>query len=561
MAPALLSRKLTLADLLLHLKVADLPERRRQDMASAARTAARVLGREPANLPADPHSLARWLDAAAPLAHGLSAVSWNNTRSLLRAGLALQGPVLKGRSKTPLLPDWLNLFERLANDSERMRLGRLLRWLSEREIDPATVSLTDLDAFRLELFEQSLIREPGKTWTSIRATWNRAVRSVSGFPDLTIDVPKRVDGYLMDWSAFPASLQADLNAWLDRLAGRDLGEDGPLRAVRPSTLQTRAYQLQGFASALARSGVDPATLRSLADLVAYDMLVVGLRFYRDRQGGLTQTIHGLASMLKSVARHWAKADEAQLLLISKLMGRLAVPDPGMTAKNRTRLRLFNDDAHVAALLTLPLRLQKEAAAKKIPRYQAAVLASLAVAIELLIVAPIRRQNLASVDIARHMVRIGRRTYLILPSDEVKNSVDLEFELPKRTVDLIDWYLAQHWPVLAAAGSTALFPGRKAEAKSGDTLGRQIVKVVFKYTGLRVNTHLFRHIGAKIFLDAEPGSYEVIRRVLGHKRMDTTTKYYTGLESGAAARHFDEVIFKSQARAEARVALRPRGVRP
>jgi integrase len=59
--------------------------------------------------------------------------------------------------------------------------------------------------------------------------------------------------------------------------------------------------------------------------------------------------------------------------------------------------------------------------------------------------------------------------------------------------------------------------------------------------LRVHPHLFRHIAAKLFLDGNPGSYEIIRRVLGHRSIDTTTGFYTGLETAAAVRHFDKTI--------------------
>jgi integrase len=57
----------------------------------------------------------------------------------------------------------------------------------------------------------------------------------------------------------------------------------------------------------------------------------------------------------------------------------------------------------------------------------------------------------------------------------------------------------------------------------------------------VHPHLFRHISAKLYLDAKPGAYEVVRRVLGHRSIDTTTAFYTGLETSAAVRHFDQTI--------------------
>ena len=61
--------------------------------------------------------------------------------------------------------------------------------------------------------------------------------------------------------------------------------------------------------------------------------------------------------------------------------------------------------------------------------------------------------------------------------------------------------------------------------------------------MRVHPHLFRHIAAKLYLDANPGSYEVMRRVLGHRSIETTTAFYTGLETAAAVRHFDATILK------------------
>jgi integrase len=61
--------------------------------------------------------------------------------------------------------------------------------------------------------------------------------------------------------------------------------------------------------------------------------------------------------------------------------------------------------------------------------------------------------------------------------------------------------------------------------------------------MRMHPHLFRHAGAKLFLDANPGAYEVVRRVLGHRSLNTTTNFYTGLETARAVRHFDTTILR------------------
>ena len=118
---------------------------------------------------------------------------------------------------------------------------------------------------------------------------------------------------------------------------------------------------------------------------------------------------------------------------------------------------------------------------------------------------------------------------------------IDFELPADTADLLAWYVREYRPLLLRAPSTALFPGPAGEPKSAQTLAGQIIKTVFKRTGLTVNAHLFRHIAAKIYLDRNPGDYVTVQRVLGHKSLNTTTSIYTGMEARAAGRHFVDVV--------------------
>jgi integrase len=87
----------------------------------------------------------------------------------------------------------------------------------------------------------------------------------------------------------------------------------------------------------------------------------------------------------------------------------------------------------------------------------------------------------------------------------------------------------------------LFPGRKGGPKAPHTLAGQISKTIHAYTGLQINPHLFRHSAAKLHLDANPGEYEVVRRFLAHRSINTTTTFYTGLETAPAVRHYDNTI--------------------
>jgi integrase len=114
--------------------------------------------------------------------------------------------------------------------------------------------------------------------------------------------------------------------------------------------------------------------------------------------------------------------------------------------------------------------------------------------------------------------------------------------------LLDVYLERYRPLLLAHPSSWLFPNGSGGPKSPIALGTQISKFLRRECGLQVNPHLFRHFGAKSYLEAHPGAYGVIRLVLGHRSVDTTTRAYCGTETAAAMRHFDEHVLRLRAQA-------------
>jgi integrase len=161
--------------------------------------------------------------------------------------------------------------------------------------------------------------------------------------------------------------------------------------------------------------------------------------------------------------------------------------------------------------------------------------------------PMRLGNLAGIDLEKHLIRSrGGVVHVAIPGRLVKNGVDIEAVLPPQTVRLLDAYLERYRPVLVAEGSPWLFPGKGSSHKSDQCVRNQIIDCVKRRCGLLVNPHLFRHIAAKLYLDANPGAYGLIRLVHGHKSVETTTRYYCGMETPAAMRHFDDHILKLRA---------------
>ena len=56
-------------------------------------------------------------------------------------------------------------------------------------------------------------------------------------------------------------------------------------------------------------------------------------------------------------------------------------------------------------------------------------------------------------------------------------------------------------------------------------------------------HQFRHLAAKIILDNNPGAFELVRQLLGHKNLKTTTNFYAGIDTRRAGRAHADLIMK------------------
>lgn len=155
------------------------------------------------------------------------------------------------------------------------------------------------------------------------------------------------------------------------------------------------------------------------------------------------------------------------------------------------------------------------------------------------------QNLGTIRIGENLERPGGHTkpsHLVFPDYDVKNNQALEFPLSPSTTALIDDYVAIHRPILMRGHNPDfLFPGDEGGAKGVKTLGEQISKRISAAIGLKVTPHQFRHAAAVIVLRAEPGNYELVRRLLGHKSLATTTRFYIGLESLEATVRFGEIV--------------------
>jgi len=525
---------------------AGLAPRRRQDLSSGLRTIAKALGRPLQETLADPARLFDRLEDFTPAMAGVSEGRWRNAVCYARAALRHADLAkVPGRYDAPLSPQWAELFTDMTDKRIRIGLSRFAHYCSVDGIAPDAVDDGVMDRF-LEDLETGMVKKPRRIRRTACLQWNCAAAAIPSWPQQKLLVPDYRNTYVLPWSVFPASLKTELDAYLDRLAGKDILAELDFRPLKPGSVKTRASQLREFISGLVHRGRDPQTLRCLADLVAVETVKQGLSFFLDRpDGGAKKHAHDIAGVLRGMARHQVRVDAAHLEKLKAICHRIDPGRRGMTERNRERLLPFEDPDNVRAVLRLPERILADIPRDGRPTRAQALEVQTAVAIGILVMLPLRIGNLAGLDLDRHIRRVvnSRVVHLTIPAAEVKNGVDIAAPLPEPTVRLIDLYIRRYRPLLVAEPSRALFPGQGGKPKGIQSLRLQVTKSIKRRCGLLVHPHLFRHFAGMIYLKAHPGAYGVVQLLHGHKCIETTIKHYCGMETAAAIQHFDDYVLK------------------
>jgi len=309
--------------------------------------------------------------------------------------------------------------------------------------------------------------------------------------------------------AFPLSLQDDVRAWLKRLAGTDLCDGADFFPLRPNSIRTHTGRIKNLLSATVQAGVDPASLYSLADIVRPENVAKALSFIQARHNGpWSQHTAGLAALICSIARHYVGVGPDQLKQLAGIRKKVSPQRYGMTERNRALLRQLDDPQTMYNLLCLPMKLWHEVRRGGPPSAKLARLLRGAVALEVLIMAPIRMFNLTSLQTGTNLVGGCRGALtLALAAKQVKNSQPLETNLPVPTARLVNLYLEQYQPLLTQTLCTWLFPNPAGDGPmSAQNLRLQIEALARDRVGVTLHPHLFRHIAAKRILDSDPGAF-------------------------------------------------------
>ena len=284
------------------------------------------------------------------------------------------------------------------------------------------------------------------------------------------------------------------------------------------------------------------------------MFTLGIRWFWERnQKETSKHIGEVAWTVRCYAVKHIGTDEATTAFYADAMSRLRVNQQGLSDKNQSAMAQFDDPKVVESFVSLPPRLwdkasamQKTAGSKRITK-KAHLLVQASVAIEILMFAPMRISNLQGLRLDEHISWQADRLRINIPRHQVKNDQALDFLLPESVSKRVKRYIDGSRRHLTSTANPFLFPGRNGKPKDSSALRNQIENTLWNEAGIRLTPHQFRHAAAKILLDAKPGHYEVVRKVLGHKSLSTTYSHYAGAETQAAISLYDDVIIQHRQR--------------
>jgi integrase len=536
-------------DLIAAIEQADeLSTERRRHWVCSLRQIAKWLDRPAAVIPARLNAVRFWVTQLHHARVGVTAKTAANHKANVRAALRWFGQEhdVPQRGVRPSA-EWVQFCDGL-DKRIRDRLYNLVRYCSGRGIGPEAVNDKVFDGYWRYRIATTARASNNTARRFIVRAWNACAARVDGWSlQLLTEPPIKVTEPA--WAGFPEGLRTGLDGYFTGLAQIHRTLKGKrIQPCSPATIATRRAELVAMARMAVRLGVPIESLSSLGALLHPDTVekVIDAYWQKNGEEPKTGTID-LAKKVLRMARETGCLDQGGLERLDEI--RIALEQhrrEGLTAKNLQLVRQVLTDGAGSEVVSLPTTLMQQARlAKDSAPVKAAIAAQLATAVAILSFAPIRLGNLIKIELGQNLIKPGGLNtpyWLVFPNYDVKNRVDLNFKFDQPLTDLLDEYIHQFRPtLLRGANSGWLFPGEAGQPKHKLLFSKQITVRVQKATGLRLTVHQFRHAAAAIYLKHHPGDYETVRRFLGHRDIQTTTRFYCGLQTMEATEQFGRLI--------------------
>jgi len=168
----------------------------------------------------------------------------------------------------PNYSNWSHVMVLIDDRYDRSFINLFRKHCEPRGIEPWQVTDGIVEAYTHQAISDG--KSPSRAKQARRdltKTWNRMVSTKPGWPQVKLGLIDSRPPSLALQSELSQSFLKDISNFLDRSAPKRLFEKSNFKPLSPASQNDRRQKILLMVTILIQSGVDPATIRSLADLV------------------------------------------------------------------------------------------------------------------------------------------------------------------------------------------------------------------------------------------------------------------------------------------------------
>jgi integrase/recombinase XerD len=163
-------------------------------------------------------------------------------------------------------------------------------------------------------------------------------------------------------------------------------------------------------------------------------------------------------------------------------------------------------------------------------------------IALMAYVPLRLNNFVGLEIDQDLVKEGDKWFIIIPPEESKTRIHLEFQIPNDLEIEFSTYINHVRPrLLRQPECKALWVSSRGGAPSASSFESIIARHSSSQLGIRITPHDARDAAATTWAVAAPEQILIARDLLAHSDLRTTNKYYNRAKGVEASRVHAQVV--------------------
>ena len=313
---------------------------------------------------------------------------------------------------------------------------------------------------------------------------------------------------------------------------------------------------------------------SIADLADHDilemMLLLTLEDNPDDEGFGSDYAKTFAGRTLKLAAGYVGVSKEALEDMKKLQSRFDSKRTCIAPRNQAKIELFTE-ARTERFCTVSARLLREIkfevaarrrrAQEKGEAPQTADLYDRALACrvmqviahDLMLARAPRSANVINAQLDWVRWRDGRAS-LVVPAAEVKmrtgRDADLVVPLGKEQSETLKAYLEIIRAKVLCDGDESnpyLFPSPKVPGQPYAGLLEKLCRRVHNHVGASLTPHLYRHLMGWIWLRKDPAALPQVQRLLGHRSITTTMRYYAAIADEVALNLWQKFVAQEKAK--------------